>query len=96
VTATQRIASRWFAAGDGCPNTMENAAVIQVICNRNGAEGIIKILSYLKWCGGVGHSCTLKDENLMIGGIDGDGEDCIKSVTLDGETVDKWVEKDHR
>lgn len=58
---------------------------ITVECNHDAYINVMKLLNYLKYCGDVGHSCSLHDENGdgYIASIDGDGNDRIGKITPD-------------
>ena len=89
AAAARKIAQRWLSSGG--PRVLEHPHVIQVICDQNGAQGILDVLKYFRWCGSIGHSCSLKDDNLIVGGFDGDGTDWIDSLTYDGKPVEKYT-----
>lgn len=53
--------------------------------NDYGLSEVMKVIEYLRWCGAVGHTCSLKDETKYVGGIDGDGSDRIKDLKVNGK-----------
>jgi len=99
------VTKRWMHHIAG--RTLKNPTTIEVVREGGeGAEGIIKILTYLQWCGSVGHSCGLVDPDgdygslidgkwhpKSIGGFDGDGADYIDSIKVNGTKSPRWKEK---
>lgn len=93
----QRVAARWNARRAG--HVMKNPTTIEIVCeNGDGADAVLKVLTYLKWCGDVGHSCGLIDpddgnsNHRVVCSFDGDGADYIDTIKQDGKKAERWQE----
>jgi len=65
--------------------------VIKITCSDEAAEYLTKLLSFLKYCVGIGHSVGIKiSPDNFVYGFDGDGSSRISSLELNGEPVEDY------
>lgn len=74
---------------------MDDKAAIQMICSRHAVPVLMELLSVLKALGDMGSSRNVYVEGFEPQDLffDGDGSDHISSLTVNGLSLDAWLEK---
>lgn len=90
-------ADKWGFVDKDLMLDMDEKATIQLVCSRHSVKVIMELLARLKNLGDAGCSrCISIEGSQKKMFFDGDGSDHIYSYTLNGRSLDEWVEKQRK